>query len=125
MTGIHIKPKDEEARRRFRFCCALNPQVTESGRGVLPDYIEQRTLPSIDVGYPELEDLSEIISENLNVPSQSQLMQDFALWYKRRDNREVSIRQALSLMMFVMNHGISPEEAEGAIFGAHAAGGGE
>jgi MoxR-like ATPase len=117
MTGIHIKPKDEEARRRFRFCCALNPQVTESGRGVLPDYIEQRTLPSIDVGYPALEDLNSIIAANLNLPPESQLMADFARWYRQRDNQEVSVRQALSLMMFVMNHGMSPAEAEGAIFG--------
>src|SRR5690242_17457193 len=32
-TGITVEPKDEDARRRFRFCCALNPSLSAAGEG--------------------------------------------------------------------------------------------
>jgi MoxR-like ATPase len=105
LAGLHIRPKNDEARRTFRFCCALNPQMAESGRGVLPEYIEQRTLPVIHVGYPEFEELCQIIKGNLNVKDESPLLKEFVEWYQQLDRKEVSVREALSLMMFVSNYG--------------------
>jgi hypothetical protein len=104
MTGLKVEPKDEEARQRFRFCCALNPKLSETGRGVLPEYIEQRTLPVIDVGYPPFEDLCEIILENLKPKPDAQLLEEFTRRFGEGRREDMSVRQALSLMMYVLNY---------------------
>jgi len=101
MTGLHIKSRDEQARQQFRFCCALNPELSDSGL-VLPDYIEQRTLPVIEVDYPELEHLRDIIQQNLAC-SQA-FLQAFERWYDDQPNKSISARQALTLLNFAMRY---------------------
>lgn len=105
ITGIHIKPKDEAARRRFRFCCALNPEISTSVSGVLPEYIDQRTLPVIHVPYPSRDEMIEMIRKNVGLDQGSKLIKEFEQWYERREERNISMRQALSLMMLAVNHG--------------------
>lgn len=117
LAGIHVRPKNDEARRRFRFCCALNPQVAEAGRGVLPDYIEQRTLPVINVDYPSFDDLYQIIKDNLDLDQGSPILAEFKEWHRKLVKKEVSVRQAISLIMFVMNSKGKFQDAEAAIFG--------
>jgi hypothetical protein len=101
MAGINIGPKDEEARKRFRFCCALNPDLSQSGH-VLPEYIEQRTLPVIEVTYPPFEDLREIIQKALS-PSPD-FLDAFEQWYDQEERLDVSVRQVITLMNYAMNY---------------------
>jgi len=99
-TGITMKPRDDTARRRFRFCCALNPGLGKAGLGVLPDYIEERTLPSIQIQHLEFRVLREIIAQLVN--SDERLLQGFDEWYDKRSKREISARQAMALATWVM-----------------------
>lgn len=101
MTGIKIEPRDEEAQRRFRFCCALNPGLSQSGH-VLPEYIEQRTLPVIDVERPPFEDVREILQKSLS-PS-LEFLNAFEKWYQEEENADISVRQAISLLNYAMNY---------------------
>lgn len=101
MTGIFIEPKDDQARSRFRFCCALNPALSSTGR-VLPDYIEQRTLPVIQVDQPEFEELHDILKETLS-PSQ-RFLDAFERWYNKEASIELSVRQAITLMSYAMKY---------------------
>jgi MoxR-like ATPase len=101
MTGHTIKPPDEEARQGFRFCCALNPGLSSAGY-VLPDYIEQRTLPVITISHPPLKDLQQIIKSNLN-PSPD-FLDAFTEWYHTEERAEVSVRQALALVTYAMSY---------------------
>src|SRR5579862_3612781 len=57
MTGLRVEPKDDHSRHRFRFCCALNPLFSESGKGGLPDYIAERTLPVIEIKPQSIDEL--------------------------------------------------------------------
>lgn len=101
MTGITIKPPDEEARQGFRFCCALNPGLSSAGY-VLPDYIEQRTLPVIEIKHPPFEELQQIIQSNLN-PSPD-FLDAFTEWYHKEERAEVSVRQALALVTYARSY---------------------
>ncbi len=101
MTGFRIKAKNPDAQRTFRFCCALNPGAAESGKGVLADYIDERTLPIIEVGYPTIDELIEIIEGKL--PATPASLAAFREWYGERALRKVSTRQALSLMQYLLN----------------------
>lgn len=101
MTGITITPQDEEARRTFRFCCALNPALSQAGH-VLPEYIEQRTLPVIEVLPPPFEDLRLILKETLK-PSED-LLREFDDWHSRSEPDEFSVRQAIALMNYAVRH---------------------
>ncbi len=101
MAGINIGPKDIEARKRFRFCCALNPGLSQAGQ-VLPEYIEQRTLPVIEIDRPPFEDLREIIQKALN-PAQ-EFLDAFDTWYRQEQKAEISVRQAIALMTYAMNY---------------------
>jgi len=109
MTSIKIEPKDEEARRSFRFCCALNPKNTEGGK-VLPDYIEQRTLPVIDIDPPPLEDVLEILDATLK--PEPEFLESFSQWYEEQENQNISVRQALALMNYAMTLKSSSDESE-------------
>jgi hypothetical protein len=102
MTGIEIVPRDEDARARFRFCCALNPSLSDAGH-VLPDYIEQRTLPAIEVLPPPVEELLSILEERLR-PSPGMLA-DFERWYLDEEREDVSVRQAIALVTYAKNYG--------------------
>lgn len=102
MTGLNVGPRDDEARAGFRFCCALNPTLSNAGY-VLPEYIEQRTLPIIEVGPPPFEDLKVIIQSTLN-PS-PEFMEAFMDWYQQGERSEISVRQAVALMNYAMNYG--------------------
>ena len=99
-TGITVRPRDEEARRRFRFCCALNPGLGRAGQGVLPDYIEERTLPSIQVNYLEERELRSIISQH--VGADEKLLQGFTQWYEKRSKKDISARQVIALAKWVL-----------------------
>ncbi len=101
MTGIKIKPRDDEAKRRFRFCCALNPALSQSGH-VLPEYIEQRTLPVIDINRPPFEDVIEILQKSLS-PS-LEFLDAFEKWYQEEENMDISVRQAISLVNYARNY---------------------
>lgn len=101
MTGIHFGPKDEEARKGFRFCCALNPELSQAGH-VLPEYIEQRTLPVIEINHPPFEDLRAILQEALN-PTQ-EFLDAFDSWYLQNQKAEISVRQALALMNYAISY---------------------
>ena len=101
MTGLRISPVDDGARRSFRFACALNSGIAMSP---LPAYLEQRTLPRINVGnIPEVE-LREILHTSLSCPEN--FLNAFTAWFRKRggSNKEVSIRQAKSLMRFAMRY---------------------
>lgn len=101
MTGLNIGPVDQEARERFRFCCALNPALSNAGH-VLPEYIEQRTLPVIEISRPPFEDLQEIIQTALR-PSPD-FLDAFVSWYHQEERLDVSVRQAVALMNYAMNY---------------------
>ncbi|MGA1841248.1 MAG: AAA family ATPase [bacterium] len=101
MTGLRIGPKDDETRKRFRFCCALNPGLGEV-RSILPEYIEQRTLPVIEVDYFSLEDLLAILKMNLQCPEG--FLSAFQEWYNEEESQKISTRQAISLMAFAMRY---------------------
>jgi MoxR-like ATPase len=100
ITGIKVEPKNPEVRRRFRFCCAMNPEHGKTGRGGLSDYLEERTLPAIRVGYHDLDTLLEILRRN--VTTDQQHLESFREWYKERTNAEVSVRQVLALVQFAL-----------------------
>lgn len=97
-TGITIESEPEK-RDRFRFCCALNPGLGKAGQGVLPDYIEERTLPSIQVDYLNADELIDIIRHH--VKPDPQLLEGFGGWYAARNKKEVSARQAIALASWV------------------------
>ncbi|MDJ0746550.1 MAG: MoxR family ATPase [Xenococcaceae cyanobacterium MO_167.B27] len=101
MTGIKIEPRDDEAKKRFRFCCALNPGLSQSGH-VLPEYIEQRTLPVIEVEPPPFEEVREILQKSLS-PS-LELLDAFEKWYQEEENADISVRQAISLVNYARNY---------------------
>lgn len=105
-TGITLTPQ-EPARSRFRFCCALNPSVGMAGHGVLPDYIDERTLPVIKVGYLDLEDLRLIIGRNLGVDQAT--LDTFVAWYKEEVKNELSVRQALAVTAFAIRTKLDDE----------------
>jgi MoxR-like ATPase len=105
ITGLTIRPENEDARKRFRFCCALNPALGDSGY-VLPDYIEQRTLPVIPVDNPPLSDLLRILERTLRCPDS--WLRAFENLFRQGVLAEVSIRQALSLMTYAIR--MEPEE---------------
>lgn len=98
-TGITMKSKDEQAHQRFRFCCALNPGLGKAGQGVLPDYIEERTLPAIQVEHLDQGELRAIIAQHIG--SDEKLLEGFTQWYEKRAKREVSARQVIALAKWV------------------------
>lgn len=101
MTGITIVPKDERARSRFRFCCALNPGLGQAGRGSLPDYISERTLPALEIDYLELEDLKKVIEANIT--TDQKMLDGFDEWYGKNVKRAISVRQAMSIITWATN----------------------
>ncbi|GHO48961.1 AAA family ATPase [Ktedonospora formicarum] len=101
LTGIHIGARDEEAQKNFRFCCALNPGLSQAGH-LLPEYIEQRTLPVIELYRPPFEDLRMILQKSLN-PTQ-EFLEGFENWYQQNQKAEISVRQALALMNYAMSY---------------------
>jgi MoxR-like ATPase len=98
MTGLHLTALSTEAAAGFRFCCALNPQLSDPGRGVLPEYIEERTLPAIQVDYLPLSDLNQILRENLPVSNDD--MEAWEAWFRRKSGRRLSVRHALTIMRY-------------------------
>ena len=111
MAGIHIGPRggDNEARKRFRFCCALNPALSQSGH-VLPDYIEQRTLPVIEIDPPPFKELLTILEKTLS-PSEP-FLDAFVEWYNEDQDREISVRQAIALMNYAINYKSHSDDSE-------------
>ncbi|WP_052684932.1 AAA family ATPase [Lentzea aerocolonigenes] len=101
MTGINVRPRDDEAKKRFRFCCALNPSLSNAGH-VLPEYIEQRTLPVIEINHPPFEDVHEIVRTSLK-PS-PEFLAAFTDWYHQQERQDISVRQAVALMNYAMNY---------------------
>ena len=113
LAGMRIKSKSNKARLSFRFCCALNPEFSESGIGGLPGYIAERTLPVINVKPPKFAELCKIIERNLNLSPDSEFLKEFRRRLNTKDYKETSIRQALSLVMYAMNHaGTNPNVSD-------------
>jgi hypothetical protein len=77
----------------FLFCAALN-EDEEKGTG-LPDYIKERTLPAIQVGNPEAEELRLILKSQLNRESDLWIEGFVTLFHQSR----LSPRAAIKLLM--------------------------
>lgn len=101
MTGITLRPRDEAARARFRFCCAMNPDLGKAGQGSLPDYIAERTLPAIQVDYLGQDDLKEIV--RLNITTDEEMLEAFDTWYREKVRRALSARQAMAIVTWALN----------------------
>lgn len=97
-TGLVIEPRDPISKKRFRFCCAVNPRIGEAGRATLPDYIDERTLPVIEVRPHDLQTLREILRRN--VINDDSLLDSFAEWYEAEIAAELSARQAIALVTY-------------------------
>lgn len=112
LAGIQIKPK-QGVEGRFRFCCALNPALSEAGHGVLPDYIDERTLPAIRVDYLEFEVIQQILVGKTQ-PDEA-FIQALERWYERDNRKRISARQALIFMRYAMSlaaqNGQDPDQA--------------
>jgi hypothetical protein len=100
LTGLTVGPLPGN-EGQFRFCCALNPILSEAGRGVLPDYIEERTLPAIAVGYLKFAEILEIVRQNL-WPDPS-FLAAFQAWHEQNAARDVSVRQMIALVNYAMS----------------------
>jgi hypothetical protein len=99
VTGITMRPK-ERVKARFRFCCAMNPDQGRTGRGGLSDYLDERTLPAIHVGYHDAGTLTEILRKNVT-PNPKHL-EAFREWYDERRISDISVRQVIALMTFAI-----------------------
>jgi hypothetical protein len=115
LAGIHIGAQNPnpDVPSSFRFCCALNPALRDAGRGVLPEYIEERTLPAINIGPLKFTELQEMIGTDLKPPAE--FMQAFKQLYGDESRKEISARQALTLMRYAMSiassHSVPASEA--------------
>ena len=100
LAGIWLEALEDQERdrpglrNRFRFCCAMNPRV-----GELPQYLEQRTLPAIEIDYPPPEDVQAIVKQRLN--PNDLLLSAFHAW-QEQEQHKLSIRQALIVMGYAM-----------------------
>jgi hypothetical protein len=111
MAGMSIKPEDGTAAE-FRFCCAMNPG-SDSVTSRLPQYIDERTLPVIKVGFPSAEELFEIVQSQISPPRP--LWEAFEEWYGEQKRKEISTRQAISLLRYALNALAAGEPADSAI----------
>jgi MoxR-like ATPase len=98
--GFSIEAKNEQARGEFRFCCALNPELSRAGRD-LPDYIQQRLLPVIRVEKLQLGQLLEIIKDG--VRCHEEIRMAFAEEYVASQRHDISLRQAMAIVSFAAN----------------------
>jgi hypothetical protein len=96
-TGVVVEP-NPLVQKRFRFCCALNPKSGEAGRASLPDYIDERTLPVIEVRPHNLKTLREILKRN--VISDDSMLDSFAQWYEAEAAAGLSARQVIALVSY-------------------------
>lgn len=101
LVGREIVAPNETAKMAFRFCCALNPEISQAGSGNLPDYIDERTLPLITVSHMPLSELSQLLEENLSPPQE--FLRSFEAWYQQESDRQLSTRQAITLVQYAMN----------------------
>lgn len=89
LAGIHLK-----ASEGFLFCAALN-EDEEEGIG-LPGFLDERTRPSIYVGYPSAAEMEEIL--NSRIPAnQSLWVRVFVDMFK---GTELSTRNAITIVEF-------------------------
>lgn len=113
LIAREIVAPDDPTKKAFRFCCALNPEISQAGSGNLPDYIDERTLPVITVKHLPLSDLSQLLEENLTPPPA--FLRAFEVWYERESERKLSTRQAITLVQYSMNlsaqFNFDPDEA--------------
>jgi len=102
IIGRALEPIDDEARKRFRFCCALNPEGASASLSGLPEYVEERTLPVIKVRHLEPEYLDAIVrnrSRGVGAEFAAKFLEENA----SRGLEEVSLRQLLSVLAFAEN----------------------
>jgi MoxR-like ATPase len=89
LAGIHLKAHPE-----FLFCSALN-EDEETGLG-LPGFLDERTRPSIYVGYPRLAEINKIL--------ESRFMELPALWAEVLisdfKDKNLSTRMAITLLSY-------------------------
>jgi len=90
-AGIKIR-----AAKGFLFCAALNEN--EEVAGVLPEYIAERLLPAIYVGYPSVDVLKTILMNN-NSKCDDLWVECFISQFK---NNHLSPRSAIKLLDFAV-----------------------
>lgn len=101
LAAIFIRPKDEEAKRQFRFCCALNPELSRAGHD-LPDYIRQRTLPVITIERFQPQELVNILRGRMRCPEE--VLHAFMDAYSKSSKKEMSLRQAMAVVAFAASY---------------------
>lgn len=117
-AGVWIKPRDEAARRRFRFIATMNP-TNGVGVGALPDFIAQRTLPILKIRALSMSS-DEDRRKLLNIVSRHARLTDaqlagFEKWAKVW-GREISSRIAIALARYA--HDWLVPQDEDAMFAA-------
>ncbi|MEP7167831.1 MAG: AAA family ATPase [Bacteroidota bacterium] len=93
LTNRWFEQPDDADDADFIFIAALNPTYHSS----LPDYIDQRLLPSIDIGKPSIEEVVQIIKYYVK-PTET-LLNLFIQYYMENEMiKNISIRQCISMM---------------------------
>jgi MoxR-like ATPase len=100
-VGISIGPRNADARRSFRFCCALNPELSRAGQD-LPDYIQQRTLPVIRLERFGPAELIQIVGRRIKC--RDSVLEAFAEAYEKAAKHDLSLRQAMAIVAFAANY---------------------
>lgn len=102
IMGRSLEPIDDQARARFRFCCALNPEGTNASLSGLPEYVEERTLPVINVGHLDIQALEILVRQRT-----ATFGKDFVTALLKRNAqrglRELSLRQLMTMLAFAEN----------------------
>ncbi|MBM7488124.1 MoxR-like ATPase [Bradyrhizobium sp. USDA 3686] len=102
IMGRHLEPLSDHAKEKFRFCCALNPEGISAALSGLPEYVEERTLPSIKIGHLEPQFLRSIIEKrhsNLGEEFKEKFLHEQA----KRGISEMSLRQLMAMLSFAEN----------------------
>jgi MoxR-like ATPase len=104
ILGRHIESLGD-AKKTFRFCCALNPEGTTAALSGLPEYVEERTLPSIKIDHLEPKYLRKIIEGRRSRRSVvGEAFQARFLEAQIKEGvKELSLRQLLATLAFAEN----------------------
>ena len=113
ILGRSLEPIDTHAKSSFRFCCALNPEGVGVALSGLPEYVEERTLPSIAIEHLSPDQLREIIEQRQG-PVGKHFVSSFLSDANRHRISDMSLRQVLSMIALAENlalRGKSPRDA--------------
>ncbi len=108
-SGIWLEPAGNALP--FRFCCALNPSVGSD----LPGYIDQRTLPKIEVKYPGHIGLLELLRSQLTADLSAENEYENSCEEVKKQ-RIAELSQHLEIMLEMLkNRGDTPSVRQGLI----------